>query len=442
MMTRVSILLLFALAGFAAEDDTTNATFHSDVALVRVNAQVLDRENRAITGLRVEDFVLREQGRVLPIRNFASENMPVDILLLLDVSGSMRVHVQRIADACHEAMHVLGKDDRVGIMVFDRGARLRMPFRNSRDDVNREMERLLQQETFDGGTDITHGMLRAAEYVRTDARRDARRAIVIMTDDQTQKERDEATVGRALERADAVLSLLLAPDAMANRGGGMGRRGGGMGGGGGPLGGIIFPRRGGYGQPGGGMGGQTHSAGTAEIAKDSGGDAMSVNDASALETTLERLRQRYALYFHMPEGGSSEGRSIEVDLADPARRRYATAEIKYRRVYLAAAGGEDTAGPLMVTHAPDHVPVSTETDTDYTARKHRVAVDEPTGGPMINVGSSSSDAPAAAPATSTTTDATPAPAQAPAAKPGWRRVDPDPPPPGPIKPQTPPTQQP
>jgi VWFA-related protein len=433
MMTRVSILLLFAYAGFAAADDTNNITFHSDVALVRVDAQVLDRENRAITGLRVEDFVLREQGHVVPIRNFASENMPIDILLLLDVSGSMRVHVQRLADACHEAMHVLGKDDRIGIMVFDRGARLRMPFRNSRDDVNREMERLLQQETFDGGTDITHGMLRAAEYVRTDARRDARRAIVIMTDDQTQKERDEASVGRALERADAVMSLLLAPDAMANRGG-MGRHGGGYpGAGGGPLGGIIFPRRGGYGQPGGGMGGQTHSAGTAEIAKDSGGDAMSVDDASALETTLERLRQRYALYFHMPEGSSSEGRSIELDLADSARRRYPTAEIKYRRVYL-AAGGEDTAGPLMVTHAPDHVPVSTETDTDYTARKHRVAVDEPTGGPMINMGSSS-DATAAAPSTPAT-DAAAAPAPTPAAKPGWRRVDPDPPPPGPIKPQT------
>jgi len=420
MMTRLPILLLCAFAGFAADDDTTNITFHSDVALVRVDAQVLDRENRAITGLRVEDFVLREQGRVVPIRNFASENMPIDILLLLDVSGSMRVHVQRLAGACHQAMHVLGKDDRVAIMVFDRGARLRMPFRNSRDDVNREMERLLQQETFDGGTDITHGMLRAAEYVRTDARRDARRAIVIMTDDQTQKERDEATVGRALERADAVLSLLLAPDAMANRGG-MGRHGGGYpGAGGGPLGGIIFPRRGGYGQPGGGMGGQTHSAGTPEIAKDSGGDAMSVDDASALETTLERLRQRYALYFHMPEGSSSEGRSIELDLADSARRRYATAEIKYRRVYLAPAGGEDTAGPLMVTHAPVHVPVSMETDTDYTARKHRVAVDEPTGGPIINMGSSSETAPA-------TTDVTPAPP--PAAKPGWRRVDPDPPPP-------------
>ena len=65
--------------------------------LVRVDAQVLDRDNRAITGLRLEDFKLRDEGRVQPIRNFARENMPVDVLLLFDVSASMRPHVERIA---------------------------------------------------------------------------------------------------------------------------------------------------------------------------------------------------------------------------------------------------------------------------------------------------------------------------------------------------------
>jgi hypothetical protein len=163
---------------------------------------------------------------------------------------------------------------------------------------------------------------------------------------------------------------------------------------------------------------------------------MSVADASALETTLERLRQRYALYFHMPEGSSAgQERSIEVDLTDSARRRYPTAEIKYRRVYLAPTGASGSeAGPTMVTHAPAHVPVSTEPDSDYTARKHRVAVDEPTG-PRVNMGNSADPA-----ATPTPKVADEAPAANPdppvAARPGWRRAtDPEPPPAGPIKPQ-------
>src|SRR5215467_9003404 len=103
--------------------------FKSDVSLVRVDAQVVNSSNRAITGLRATDFVLREGGRVQPIRNFASENMPVDVLLLLDVSASMRPHVQRIADASHQALRVLRDDDRVGIMVFDRSTRIRLSLR-------------------------------------------------------------------------------------------------------------------------------------------------------------------------------------------------------------------------------------------------------------------------------------------------------------------------
>ena len=76
-----------------------DVVFRSDVSLVRVDAQVVDRDNRAVTGLADGDFVLREEGRPQTIHNFASENMPVDVLLLLDVSASMRPHVERIASA-------------------------------------------------------------------------------------------------------------------------------------------------------------------------------------------------------------------------------------------------------------------------------------------------------------------------------------------------------
>src|SRR3979411_2210320 len=135
---------------------------------------------------------------------------------------------------------------------------MRLQFRKSRERVERAFEYMLTQETFNGGTDITRGILDAADYIVREARPNARRAIVVLTDDQTERNRDVEGVSRALTRADAVLSLLLAPDAMAygHPGAGGGRRGGGTwpggssGGGtwpgaGGPLGGIILGRRGG-----------------------------------------------------------------------------------------------------------------------------------------------------------------------------------------------------
>src|SRR5581483_7727622 len=149
----------------AAPDDS-GVVFHSDVALVRVDAQVVDSSNRAITGLTAQDFVLRENGKTQEIRNFESENMPLDVVLLLDVSASMRPHIQRIADAAHEALRVLQEGDRVAIMVFDRSTRTRMPFRSGVSNTEQELERLLNQESFNGGTDITRGMLDAAAYLQ------------------------------------------------------------------------------------------------------------------------------------------------------------------------------------------------------------------------------------------------------------------------------------
>ncbi len=443
------LLLVFASATLAMAADG-DVVFRSDVSLVRVDAQVVDRDNRAITGLRMEDFVLREGGQKQEIRNFASEDMPVDVLLLLDVSGSMRPHIQRIASAAHQALRVLGDKDRIAIMVFDRYTRVRLTFRSSHEDVEREFERLLHQETFNGGTDITRAMLDAAEYIGRQGRRDARRAIVILTDDQTELERNDAGVSRALERADAVMSALLAPYAMPSRmgrypGGGRGRGGGGGswpggGGMGGPLGGIILGRRGGYpggGYPGGGAGGQggpmgaggrSQSAGTAEIARQSGGDSLPVDDASALETTLARIRQRYALHFHLPEGVKpGQERTIEVSLSDAARGRYPDAEVRYRRAYLFPGGSPDSRPePIRVTRAPADTnrdngntePAARSQSPAPSSSKRRSAVNESDGprGANPSVGAGGDSQPAPAPVNK---DDAPAPSQG-----GFRRLKP------------------
>ncbi len=432
-MSRVVVGTLLATAALFAQttappDDPV--VFRSDVSLVRVDTQVVDSANRAITRLRADDFVVREDGRVQPIRNFASEEMPIDVLFLLDVSGSMRPHVQHIADASGQALTVLGKDDRMAIMVFDRATRVRLPFRSNRQDVQAEFDRLLRQERFNGGTDITRAMLDAADYIRREGRRDARRAIVILTDDQTEFDRDEEAVSRALARADAVLCALIAPDAMGSRqypGAGGGQRRGGWGGGpgigGGPLGGVIWgPRRGGGpygggpGSRGGGMATRTKSAGTSQIARDSGGDSMSVYDASSLEETLARLRQRYALFFNLPEGVQpGQERNIEVDLAPAARRRYPDAEVRYRRAFM-SQDAERPSTPSMVTHAPADRDYSTSSAPDRAPndppapRRRRVAVNED-GSPI-------------SPAIDQTPSSQPSPQPSPKPN-GWPRVDPE-----------------
>src|SRR5215831_6504092 len=99
-MNRPACLLPIAIAAGAlliAAPDDHEVVFHSDVSLVRIDAQVVDRDNRAIGDLNVEDFVLLEEGRKQAIKAFEREDMPVDVVLLLDVSASMEPHIARIS---------------------------------------------------------------------------------------------------------------------------------------------------------------------------------------------------------------------------------------------------------------------------------------------------------------------------------------------------------
>ena len=85
-----------------------------------------------------------------------------------------------------------------------------------------------------------------------------------------------------------------------------------------------------------------------------------MDDASALEDTINRIRQRYALHFHVEEGAKpgQEGR-VEVALADNARRRYPDTEVRYRRVYVTSDGSTDAGGVderPVITRSPRRMP--------------------------------------------------------------------------------------
>jgi VWFA-related protein len=344
---------LLASALCFAEDEVV---FRSDTTLVRLDVQVLDAGRRAITGLEKEAFHLLENGKEVAIKSFASEAIAIDVLFLIDVSGSMRPHVERMAEAAHRALPGLRPQDRMAIMVFDRSARLRTPFRSAAAG-GREFDYLLRSESFDGGTDITRAMLAAARTMQQQARKDARRAIVMLTDDQTEFERNDELVVRSLQSADAVMSVLLVPAMMpyASRRPGVTIHGPRIGG----------PRVGG------------RSAGSADIARESGGDSMRADDAGALDSTLERIRQRYALFFSLPAGvREGEYRSLEVSLDEPLRRRYPDASLRYRRTYQAAANGSD--GPIE-----EFKPGAVISETPAPSRR-RVATDGSSrSGPMM-----------------------------------------------------------
>jgi hypothetical protein len=393
--------LLAAAGCVSAADDQSTPVFRSDVSVGRIDALVLDGAQHPIANLVKEDFVLRRDGKTIPIREVGFESLPVDVLLLLDVSGSMRVHVQRVADAAHGALAVLGNQDRVGIIVFDTQTRVRLRFKEDLGEVARKLDDVVRSERFNGGTNINGALMDAAAYMEREERRQARHAIVIVTDDQA-RPCDQTRVLAALDKADAVLTVLLAPawdgpysTRPGSRGGPMGGQpplsrpwpgGGGIGG----LGGVIWgPRMPTPGAPPVTVGPWGYgAAGSPEIARASGGDSLSINDADAVETTFERIRKRYAIYFQLPEGMIDAGRRLELDLTGAARRIYSDASLQYRQITLA----KDGASPGLISRVPAHPPTGrdskpaqTATAGDSRATHRRLGVNDPGSGPRVNV---------------------------------------------------------
>jgi len=109
---------------------------------------------------------------------------------------------------------------------------------------------------------------------------------------------------------------------------------------------------------------------------------MPVDDASSLETTLARIRQRYALHFYLPqEVKAGEERGIEVQLSDAARRRCPDADVRYRRVYLAPGGSAAAAAnppePTEVYRKPaDARDQRSESNGPAPRLRRRPAVDQ------------------------------------------------------------------
>ncbi len=417
MHLHVWLSFLVVSAGVAMADDD-QPVFRSDVSLGRIDVLVTDRTQHPIRGLRKDDFFLRQDGKPIPIREVASEDQPLDVLLLLDVSGSMRVHIQKVASAAHGALAFLGDQDRVGIMVFTTYSRVELPFRQDLDGVERALDFVVQKEPFNGGTNINGALLDAAGYVERNGRPHMRRAIVIVTDDQALP-CDPPRVSSALDRADAVLMVLLAP-AMAPGAPypvGVGRRGGQPpvfttpfpgGGIGGPLGGIVLGRR--RPAPGTPFPGSApvmigRNAGSPDIARASGGDALDVDDASAVETTFERLRRRYAVFYYLPNGIDAQ-RALELDLTNTARRKHPDAALQYRQVTLA----KDGAKPGLITRVPAHPPLgrdpeSVNTEASEASSRRKSGASDRTG-PQGPASAQSAAEPLSAPDASITKAAT------------------------------------
>jgi VWFA-related protein len=300
--------LLACLLGAVVCHAQEQPAFRTGVSLVHVDAEVTDG-NRSLAGFHKEDFLITDNRVPQRILYFSQDVEPLDLILLFDISGSMRPKIEKVAATSRRAFTELRAGDRVAVMAFNSSSNIVAPFTEDLSEVARTISNDVVGGRFGGGTRLLAAVDDAAEYFLREPRTQRRRAILILTDNYGQRSRRGSTVVHHLWEADALLSGLIirSPGETAVKTAMLVSS---------PLTILI-------------------QEGMAGVAEKTGGDTLKADDTDdALRDSMRRIRSRYSLYYAMPPGNPGEQRQLKVELSPDALSRYPAAKVRARKGYL------------------------------------------------------------------------------------------------------------
>jgi VWFA-related protein len=309
LQMRLMIALLVAFAPAFAQDDVV---FRSGIALVHIDAEVNSAEGSILAGLTKDDFRVLDERKEQTILYFSAEEQPLDLILLFDISGSMRAVVERVAAAARQGLGELRPGDRVSVMVFNTHTRVVAPFTEDLDAIARTIQDDILGLRFGGGTLIQAAVDEAAIRFLEEKKTQRRRAVLIVTDDYGTRTRREESVVRDFWEADALLSGLIVrnPAFQALH----------------TVGIIMGPQN------------LLMQAGMKGIAQKTGGDTVRSDDpGTAFQDSMHRIRSRYGLYYALPQAKAGAIRTVHVELTPAAAKRFPKSRVRARTGYIVPA---------------------------------------------------------------------------------------------------------
>src|SRR5215475_6096657 len=108
---------------------------HSKVDLVTVPVTITDAMNRPVTGLERDNFQLFENKEQQEIKNFSSEDTPVSIGIIMDVSGSMQNKLERTLEAVRQFCAASNPQDEFFMITFSDAPKLATDFTNRPEEI-------------------------------------------------------------------------------------------------------------------------------------------------------------------------------------------------------------------------------------------------------------------------------------------------------------------
>jgi VWFA-related protein len=287
MNAAARIALLLALTATAAAAPVQNPVFSSRVDAVRVDVLVTEN-GRPVQGLGARDFVVLDNGVPQQVGSVSFEQIPLSVILMLDVSGSLSPERWRgLQTAASSLLRSLTKDEKAALITFKHAIVQHTPLTHDVGGVRSALE----AERSSGGTALIDASAAALALSDTDV---GRPLVLVFSDSlETTSWLTAEQVLDTAKRSNAVVY-----------GVSLGRQRG------------DFVR---------------------ELASGTGGEVLQRDSPAELEAAflavLNEFRQRYVISYS-PSGVSADGwHRLEVKV--PGRR----ANVRARPGYLRTSGG-------------------------------------------------------------------------------------------------------
>jgi VWFA-related protein len=187
MRTRLLVLVFLGAAlSTSAQERIAQSQppiFRVDVHVVQVDAQVLSKKTRhAARELTQDDFEIYEDNVRQQVSSFSQDTLPLSVVLLFDLTDSVRPVLKSLADGALEALQHLKAEDEVSVMVYSASARVLQEATTDRALAVAAIEKASRMESEEAAF-FNEGIFQAAEQLTKGKNPSSRRVIIWLTDD-------------------------------------------------------------------------------------------------------------------------------------------------------------------------------------------------------------------------------------------------------------------
>jgi Ca-activated chloride channel homolog len=173
---------------------------HMDVELALVSITVTDPHDRFVTGLEPDNFRVFEDNVEQEVVTFSSEDVPISIGIILDLSGSMTNKVGKAKDAAVQFFKTANPQDEFFLVTFTERAQLTSTFTSNVEDLENRMLSISAK----GRTALLDAIYLGLVQMR-DAH-NAKRALLIISDGGDNSSRyNEKDIKRLVRESDTQL---------------------------------------------------------------------------------------------------------------------------------------------------------------------------------------------------------------------------------------------